>query len=75
MAAATKIQIEVEMPRIVDAVIQQLAKDGTLVEVVRCGKCWKRNKGDYCPLVTDDCYPPDLPDDWYCADGERRADE
>ena len=44
-------------------------------QIVRCGECWRRNKEDYCPLVIDGCYPPDLPDDWFCADGERRADE
>ena len=43
--------------------------------LVRCGECWRRNKEDYCPLVIDGCYPPDLPDDWYCADGERRTDD
>lgn len=44
-------------------------------EIVRCGECWKRNKEDYCPLVSDSCYPPNLPDDWFCADGKRRADD
>ena len=71
------IQIEVEMPRIVDAVIQQLTKDGTLVEVVRCGECkrWERNFPNkfgqcFCPL-----YGGVLPSEFYCAYGERRTDE
>lgn len=40
--------------------------------LVRCKECWKRGDEDYCPLVHDKCYPPTLPDDWFCADGERR---
>lgn len=45
-----------------------------VVEVVRCKECWKRNDEDFCPLVSDNCYPPTLPDDWFCKDGERRDD-
>ena len=44
-------------------------------QIVRCEECWRRNKEGYCPLVIDGCYPPDLPDDWYCSDGERRTDD
>lgn len=41
------------------------------VEVVRCKDCWKRNYENFCPLVSDNCYPITLPDDWFCKDGER----
>lgn len=51
------------------------ASDVDVVEVVRCGECWKRDKEDYCPLVSDSYYLPNLPDDWFCADGKRRTDE
>ena len=45
-----------------------------VVEVVRCKDCWKRGDEDFCPLVSDSCYPPALPDDWFCKDGERREE-
>ena len=38
-------------------------------EIVRCKDCWKRNF-DNCPFAEwADVFPPD---DFYCADGERR---
>ena len=43
-------------------------------EIVRCKDCWKRGDEDFCPLVHDNCYPPTLPDDWFCADGKRREE-
>lgn len=43
-------------------------------ELVRCGECWKRGDEDFCPMVHDNCYPPTLPDDLFCADGERREE-
>lgn len=44
-----------------------------VVEVVRCGEC-KHSAVDfedrrYCKLVT---YYNHVPDDWFCADGERK---
>ena len=50
------------------------ATTADVVEVVRCKDCWKRGEEDFCPLVSDNCYPPALPDDWFCKDGERRED-
>ena len=46
-----------------------------VVEVVRCGEC-NYSAVDYegqryCKLVT---YYNHVPDDWFCADGEKRAD-
>lgn len=36
-------------------------------EIVRCGECATRDKWG-CPWWKDEARP----DDWYCADGERR---
>ena len=54
--------------------IIQFATTADVFPVVRCKECWKRNDEDFCPLVSDNCYPPTLSDDWFCADGERRTD-
>ena len=55
-------------------VYDYIPKQCPLVELVRCKDCWKRNDEDFCPMVSDNCYPPELPDDWFCKDGERSGD-
>ena len=42
-----------------------------LKEVVRCKDC-KHHGGDACSAGAGIAFPP--PDDWFCADGERRTD-
>lgn len=78
MAITTKIQVEIDMPEIVDAVIKQLSSDGTLVAVVRCWECVHRDgKDGQCPLQwSGDPYIDMEPkDDFYCANADRRPDE
>jgi len=41
--------------------------DVEVVSVVRCGECATRDKWG-CPWWKDEARP----DDWFCADGERR---
>ena len=55
-----------------EGVIKEFLLSAETIDVVRCKDCWKRNDEDFCPLVSDNCYPPTLPDDWFCKDGERR---
>lgn len=60
-----------------EKMLDWITSDATTADVfpvVRCKECWKRNDEDFCPLVSDNCYPPTLSDDWFCADGERRTD-
>lgn len=42
------------------------------VELVRCGECkhWEE-ESTFC-LNKDGCYGSETPDDWFCADGERK---
>jgi len=42
-----------------------------VVDVVRCKDCKHRNRLAYCPL----CGVMVTPDDYFCADGERKYDE
>ena len=41
-------------------------------ELVRCKDCKHHGKGT-CSAAAGIAYPP--PDEWYCADGERRTDD
>lgn len=70
MASPKKVQIEVEIPDIIDAVIASLKENETLVEVVRCGECKYLDKDECCSKNGFMIW--DL--GWFCADGERRAD-
>ena len=57
----SKLIVEMEMPT-VDA-----------VPVVRCREClWRHD--DSSPMWLP-CMERETPDDWFCADGERRTDE
>ena len=40
-------------------------------QIVRCKEC-KHHKKDTCSAVAGMAFPP--PDDWFCADGEAKAD-
>ena len=41
-------------------------------EIIRCKDC-KHYKRDTCSVGAGMAFPP--PDDWFCADGERRTDD
>lgn len=78
MPKTTKIQVEIDMPEIVDAVIKQLSSDGTLVAVVRCRECIHRDgKDGQCPVqsTADPFYDYEPDDNWYCGDGDNGGDQ
>ena len=64
--AKIEIPIQVNIP--VEAVIEYLKKDGTLVEVVRCKDCKFYEKERECNLLHVFMLKMD---DWFCAYGER----
>lgn len=46
-----------------------LYKKPEMVEVVRCKDCVNRHDPINCKMYSEGM---DTPDDWFCADGERR---
>ena len=70
MSDPMKVCVEIEVQEIADAIIRQLTKDETLVEVVRCKDC-KHLMTPYCDLYYSGYRKGK---DWYCADGERKTE-
>ena len=73
MEKPTIIQVKIEMPQIVNAVIKTLIEKGTLIEPVRCKYCIHYDGEDgQCPLQsTGDSYYDTTPQkNFYCAYGE-----
>ena len=68
--AKVEIPIQVTIP--VEDLIEYLKKDGNLVEVVRCKDC-KYTRTDGCDAIYCEKWDYwEIPEDFYCAYGERK---
>ena len=61
--------------------LKKIEEMDNMVEVVRCKDCKHRNNSLFCPVallaetvMKTRVFDFKVSDDWFCADGERRAD-